>query len=184
MTGTQIGQFVPIPQDPRQHGFPLLEVQAAGGSGTKAFDLKDSPDDSVNAGEEQTVYIQGKDGTQVKCNATHDYRWTIVWSDHLMIRSHCWTSEENTNLPFTKSNLEQSLVTLGRKETIDVTVTLPSEQVEQIDLSISPNGGGEAYDEVTLSVSVAAVHALTIPSMISSIDSTTLNQDKSICSAT
>ena len=36
------------------------------GSGTKAFSLKVNPDDSVNAGEEQTVYIQGKDGTQVK----------------------------------------------------------------------------------------------------------------------
>ncbi|MGA0380119.1 MAG: hypothetical protein ACO3NJ_04860, partial [Candidatus Poseidoniaceae archaeon] len=162
-----------------------------GGSGTKGFDLKVSPDDSVNAGEEQTVYIQGKDGTQVKCNAEltitvgQSFGATISMISSNLNNIEPGTSAttsvtvENTGngvdtFRITPSNvpsgwtvdLEQSLVTLdskhtpNRKETIDVTVTLPSDalatQTEQIDLSISPNGGGSAYDEVTLSVSVAA----------------------------
>ena len=52
--------------------------------------------------------------------------------------------------------------TPNRKETIDVTVTLPDDalatEVVNIDLAIAPTSGGEPYDEVTLSVSVAAVH--------------------------
>ena len=39
------------------------------GSRNKGVYSEGKPDDSVNAGEEQTVYIQGKDGTQVKCDA-------------------------------------------------------------------------------------------------------------------
>ena len=171
-----------------------------GGSGTKAFDLKVSPDDSVNAGEEQTVYIQGKDGTQKKCEAAltitvgQSFGATISMISSNLNNIEPGTSAttsvtvENTgngvdtfritpqNVPSGWTvDLEQSLVTLdskhtpNRKETIDVTVTLPSDalatQPKQIDLSISPNGGGEAYDEVTLSVSVAAVHGFEVDSV-------------------
>ena len=75
--------------------------------------------------------------------------------------------------------LEETLVTLDskhtpdRKETVDVTVTLPDDalatEVVTIDLSVAPNSGGEAYDDVTLSVSVAEVHGF-------EADSTALTQ--------
>ena len=171
------------------------------GSGTKTFDLKISPDDSVNAGEEQTVYIQGKDGTQVKCNAEltitvgQSFGATISMISSQLNNIEPGTSAttsvtvENTGngvdtFRITPSSvpsgwtvdLEQSLVTLdskhtpNRKDTIDVTVTLPIDAIvtddpEQIDLSISPNGGGAAYDDVTLSVSVAAVHGFEVGSV-------------------
>ena len=163
------------------------------GSGTKAFSLKVNPDDSVNAGEEQTVYIQGKDGTQVKCDAEltitvgQSYGATISMISSQLNNIEPGTSAttsvtvENTGngvdsfriipsaLPSGWTvDLEETLVTLdskhtpNRKETVDVTVTLPEDalatEVVNIDLAVTANGGGEPYDEVTLSVSVAAVH--------------------------
>jgi len=38
------------------------------GDGTRSFDLKVSPDDSVTAGVESVITILGKDGSQVKCS--------------------------------------------------------------------------------------------------------------------
>lgn len=38
------------------------------GDGTRSFDLKVSPDDSVTAGVESIISILGKDGSQVKCS--------------------------------------------------------------------------------------------------------------------
>ena len=38
------------------------------GDGTRSFDLKVSPDDSVTAGVESVINILGKDGSQVKCS--------------------------------------------------------------------------------------------------------------------
>lgn len=40
----------------------------ADGEGTRAFDLKVSPDDSVTAGSETVINILGKDGNAVKCS--------------------------------------------------------------------------------------------------------------------
>jgi len=48
----------------------LLEYD--GGSGTKTFNLKVNPDDSVEAGSESVVAIQGKESSSVKC--TQDIR--------------------------------------------------------------------------------------------------------------
>jgi len=48
----------------------LLEYD--GGTGTKTFNLKVNPDDSVEAGSESVVAIQGKEGSSVKC--TKDLR--------------------------------------------------------------------------------------------------------------
>jgi len=48
----------------------LLEYD--GGTGTKTFDLIVSPDDSIEAGSESLVAIQGKEGSSVKC--TKDIR--------------------------------------------------------------------------------------------------------------
>ena len=175
-----------------------------GGDGTKAFTVKVNPDDSVNAGEEQTVYIQGKDGTNVKCNAElivivgQSYGASISMTSSQLNNIEPGTSAttsvtvENTgngvdNFRITPSSvpsgwtveLEKSLVTLdskhtpNRKDTIDVTVTLPDDalatEVVHIDLSIGSNAGGEPYDDVTLSVSVAAVHGF-------EADSTALTQ--------
>ena len=39
-----------------------------GGEGTRTFDLKVSPDDSVTAGSETVINILGKDGSAVKCS--------------------------------------------------------------------------------------------------------------------
>ncbi|MFL2949013.1 MAG: NEW3 domain-containing protein [Candidatus Poseidoniaceae archaeon] len=39
-----------------------------GGDGTRSFDIKVSPDDSVTAGVESVINILGKDGSQVKCS--------------------------------------------------------------------------------------------------------------------
>ena len=175
-----------------------------GGEGTKSFSLKVNPDDSVNAGEEQTVYIQGKDGTNLKCNAEltiivgQSYGATISMISSQLNNIEPGTSAttsvtvENTgngvdSFRITPSSvpsgwtvqLEESLVTLdskhtpNRKDTIDVTVTLPDDalatEVVNIDLSIAPNSGGQPYDDVTLSVSVAAVHGF-------EADSTALTQ--------
>ena len=163
------------------------------GTGTKAFSLKVNPDDSVNAGEEQTVFIQGKDGTQVKCDA----ELTITVGQSFGATISMVSSQLNNIEPGTSATtsvtventgngvdsfrispsalpsgwtleLEETLVTLdskhtpNRKETVDVTVTLPDDalatEVVNIDLAVAPTSGGEPYDEVTLSVSVAAVH--------------------------
>ena len=174
------------------------------GSGTKAFNLKVNPDDSVNAGEEQTVYIQGKDGTEVKCNAAliitvgQSYGATISMASSQLNNIEPGTSAttsvtvENTGngvdtFRITPSSvpsgwtveLEESVVTLdskhtpNRKDTVDVTVILPEDalatEVVNIDISVAPNAGGGAYDDVTLSVSVAAVHGF-------EADSTALTQ--------
>ena len=174
------------------------------GAGTKAFNLKVNPDDSVNAGDEQTVYIQGKDGNQVKCNAElaitvgQSFGATISMTSSQLNNIEPGTSAttsvtvENTGngvdtFRITPSSvpsgwtveLEETLVTLDskhtpdRKETVDVTVTLPVDalatEVVTIDLSVAPNSGGEAYDDVTLSVSVAEVHGF-------EADSTALTQ--------
>ena len=174
------------------------------GAGTKAFNLKVNPDDSVNAGDEQTVYIQGKDGNQVKCNAElaitvgQSFGATISMTSSQLNNIEPGTSAttsvtvENTGngvdtFRITPSSvpsgwtveLEETLVTLDskhtpdRKETVDVTVTLPDDalatEVVTIDLSVAPNSGGEAYDDVTLSVSVAEVHGF-------EADSTALTQ--------
>jgi len=48
----------------------LLEYE--NGAGTRTFDLKVNPDDSVEAGSESVVAIQGKEGSSVKC--TKDLR--------------------------------------------------------------------------------------------------------------
>ena len=175
-----------------------------GGDGTKAFNLKVNPDDSVSAGDEQTVYIQGKDGTQVKCNAElkitvgQSFGATISMVSSQLNNIEPGTSAttsvtvENTGngvdtFRITPSSvpsgwtveLEDTTVTLdskhtpNRKETIDVTVTLPEDalatEVVSIDLSVAPNSGGQPYDDVTLSVSVAAVHGF-------EADSTALSQ--------
>ena len=174
------------------------------GAGTKAFNLKVNPDDSVNAGDEQTVYIQGKDGNQVKCNAElaitvgQSFGASISMTSSQLNNIEPGTSAttsvtvENTGngvdtFRITPSSvpsgwtveLEETLVTLDskhtpdRKETVDVTVTLPDDalatEVVTIDLSVAPNSGGEAYDDVTLSVSVAEVHGF-------EADSTALTQ--------
>ena len=174
------------------------------GDGTKAFNFKVNPDDSVNAGEEQSVFIQGKDSGQVKCNAelivtvgqSYGAMITMVSSqlNNIEPGTSATTSVtvENTgngvdtfritpsSLPSGWSvELEDSTVTLdskhtpNRKETIDVTVTLPEDalatEVVNIDLAVAPNAGGEPYDDVTLSVSVAEVHGF-------EADSTALSQ--------
>ena len=174
------------------------------GDGTKAFNFKVNPDDSVNAGEEQSVFIQGKDSGQVKCNAElivtvgQSYGAIITMVSSQLNNIEPGTSAttsvtvENTgngvdtfritpsSLPSGWSvELEDSTVTLdskhtpNRKETIDVTVTLPEDalatEVVNIDLAVAPNAGGEPYDDVTLSVSVAEVHGF-------EADSTALSQ--------
>ena len=174
------------------------------GEGTKAFNFKVNPDDSVNAGEEQSIFIQGKDSGQVKCNAEliitvgQSYGAIITMVSSQLNNIEPGTSAttsvtvENTgngvdtfritpsSLPSGWSvELEDSTVTLdskhtpNRKETIDVTVTLPEDalatEVVNIDLAVAPNAGGEPYDDVTLSVSVAEVHGF-------EADSTALSQ--------
>ncbi len=174
------------------------------GGGTKAFNLKINPDDSVNAGEEQSVYIQGKDGTQVKCNAEliitvgQSFGATISMVSSQLNNIEPGTSAttsvtvENTGngvdtfriIPSSVPSgwmveLEKSVVTLdskhtpNRKDTVDVTVNLPEDalatEVVNIDISVAPSAGGGAYDDVTLSVSVAAVHGF-------EADSTALTQ--------
>lgn len=169
------------------------------GAATKSFTLKVSPDDSVNAGEEQTLYIQGKDGTQVKCNAEltvtvgQSYGATISMTSSQLNNIEPGTSATTSVTVENAGNgvdtfriltsslptgwtveLEESVVTLdskhtpNRKDTVDVTVTLPEDalatEVVNIDLSIAPNAGGEPYDDVTLSVSVAAVHGFEVDS--------------------
>ena len=75
--------------------------------------------------------------------------------------------------------MDESLVTLdskhepGRKDTIDVTVTLPEDalatEVVDIEIAVTSSVGGQSYDDVTLSVSVAEVHGF-------EADSTALTQ--------
>ena len=174
------------------------------GDGTKAFNFKINPDDSVNAGEEQSIFIQGKDSGQVKCDAEliitvgQSYGAIITMVSSQLNNIEPGTSAttsvtvENTgngvdtfriipsSIPSGWSvELEDSTVTLdskhtpNRKETIDVTVTLPEDALatepETIDLAVAPNAGGEPYDDVTLSVSVAEVHGF-------EADSTALSQ--------
>jgi len=169
------------------------------GSGTKEFNLKVTPDDSVTAGQEQTITIQGKDGTTVKCTSDltiivgQSFGATISTTSSQLNNIEPGTSAtttvtvENTgngvdNFRITPSSLpagwivdlDQNVVSLDskhtpqRKETIDVTVTLPTDalatEVVNIVLSISPSSGGQAYDDVTLSVSVAAVHEFEVMS--------------------
>ena len=164
-----------------------------GGSGSKEFNLKVTPDDSVTAGEEQTITIQGKDGTTVKCNAEltvivgQSFGATISTTSSQLNNIEPGTSAtttvtvENTgngvdNFRITPSSLpagwivdlDQNVVSLEskhtpqRKDTVDVTVTLPTDalatEVVNIVLSVAPSSGGQPYDEVTLSVSVAEVH--------------------------
>lgn len=169
------------------------------GSGTKEFNLKVTPDDSVTAGQEQTITIQGKDGTTVKCTSDltiivgQSFGATISTTSSQLNNIEPGTSAtttvtvENTgngvdNFRITPSSLpagwivdlDQNVVSLDskhtpqRKETIDVTVTLPTDalatEVVNIVLSIAPSSGGQAYDDVTLSVSVAAVHEFEVMS--------------------
>ena len=164
-----------------------------GGSGTKEFNLKVTPDDSVTAGEEQTITIQGKDGTTVKCSSEltvivgQSYGATISMASSQLNNIEPGTSVttsvtvENTgngvdNFRITPSSLpagwsvelDQNVISLDskhtpqRKDTVDVTVSLPTDalatEVVNIVLSVSPSSGGQPYDDVTLSVSVAAVH--------------------------
>ena len=164
-----------------------------GGSGSKEFNLKVTPDDSVTAGEEQTIIIQGKDGTTVKCSSEltivvgQSYGATISMTSSQLNNIEPGTSAttsvtvENTgngldNFRITPSSLpagwsvelDQNVISLDskhtpqRKDTVDVTVSLPTDalatEIVNIVLSVSPSSGGQAYDEVTLSVSVAAVH--------------------------
>ena len=171
---------------------------------SKAFNMEVSPDDSVNAGQEQTILIQGKDGTQVKCTSElvivvgQSYGATITMISSQLTNVEPGTSAttsvtvENTGngldtFRLTSSSvptgwsveLDESLVTLdskhepARKETIDVTVTLPDDalatEIVRIDISVTASSGGEAYDDVTLSVSVAEVHGF-------EADSTALTQ--------
>ncbi len=174
------------------------------GAATKAFDLRVSPDDSVNAGQEQTVFIQGKDGTQVKCTTElivtvgQSFGATITMMNSQLNNVEPGTSAttsvtvENTgngvdSFRLTSSSvpsgwtieLDESLVTLdskhepGRKDTIDVTVTLPDDalatEIVDIEIAVTSSVGGESYDDVTLSVSVAEVHGF-------EADSTALTQ--------
>ena len=171
---------------------------------TKSFNFKVNPDDSVNAGEEQSIFIQGKDSGQVKCNAEliitvgQSYGATISMVSSQLNNIEPGTSAttsvtvENAGngvdtFRITPSSLdsgwsvelEESTVTLdskhtpNRKKTIDVTVTLPDDalavDVVPINLAIAPAAGGEPYDEVTLSVTVAEVHGF-------EADSTALSQ--------
>jgi uncharacterized membrane protein len=164
-----------------------------GGSGSKEFNLKVTPDDSVTAGEEQSIFIQGKDGTTVKCNSEltiivgQSYGATISMTTSQLNNIEPGTSAttavtvENTgngldNFRVTPSalpagwsvELDQNVIALDskhtpeRKETVGVTVSLPTDalatEVVNIVLSVAPSSGGQPYDEVTLSVSVAAVH--------------------------
>ena len=164
-----------------------------GGSGGKEFNLKVTPDDSVTAGEEQTIIVQGKDGTTVKCSSEltiivgQSYGATISMTSSQLNNIDPGTSAttsvlvENTgngldNFRITPSSLpagwsvelDQNVISLDskhtpeRKDTVDVTVSLPTDalatEIVNIVLSISPSSGGQPYDEVTLSVSVAEVH--------------------------
>jgi uncharacterized membrane protein len=163
------------------------------GSGSKVFDLKVTPDDSVTAGEEQTITIQGKDGTTVKCSSEltiivgQSYGATISLINPQLNNIEPGTSGttsvtvENTgngldNFRVTPSTLpagwsvelDQNVIALDskhtpeRKETVGVTVSLPTDalatEVVNIVLSVAASSGGQPYDEVTLSVSVAEVH--------------------------
>ena len=174
------------------------------GDATKTFNFKVNPDDSVNAGEEQSIFIQGKDSGQVKCTAEliitvgQSYGATISMMSSQLNNIEPGTSAttsvtvENAGngvdtFRITPSSLdsgwsvelEESTVTLdskhtqNRKKTIDVTVTLPDDalavDVVPINLAIAPVAGGEPYDEVTLSVTVAEVHGF-------EADSTSLSQ--------
>ena len=174
------------------------------GTASKAFNMEVSPDDSVNAGQDQTIFIQGKDGAQVKCTSElvitvgQSYGATITMISSQLSNVEPGTSAttsvtvENTGngldtFRLTSSSvptgwlveLDESLVTLdskhepARKETIDVTVTLPDDalatEIVRIDISVAASSGGEAYDDVTLSVSVAEVHGF-------EADSTALTQ--------
>jgi uncharacterized membrane protein len=164
-----------------------------GGSGSKEFNLKVTPDDSVTAGEEQTIIVQGKDGSTVKCSSEltiivgQSYGAIISMTSSQLNNIEPGTSAttsvtvENTgngndNFRVTPSSLpagwsvelDQNVISLEskhtpqRKDTVEVTVSLPTDalatQVVNIVLSVSPSSGGQAYDEVTLAVSVAQVH--------------------------
>ncbi len=166
-------------------------------SDRRSFDLDVSPDDSVEAGSVTTIVVQGRDGTNVACEA--ELRVTVGQTrgasislpQPMMSNVEPGTSRSTT---FSVTNLgngmdsfrvsasappsgwviafDVSTVSVGSKHSSDrsadvqVEVSVPlsalaTEEVE-ITLSVLPGSGGEAHDEVTLSVSVAESHGMDI----------------------
>lgn len=166
-------------------------------SDRRSFDLDVSPDDSVEAGSVTTILVQGRDGSNVACEA--ELRVTVGQTrgasislpQPMMSNVEPGTSRSTT---FSVTNLgngmdsfrvsasappsgwvvafDVSTVSVGSKHSSDrsadvqVEVSVPlsalaTEEVE-ITLSVLPGSGGEAYDEVTLSVSVAESHGMDI----------------------
>ncbi|MGB1365954.1 MAG: hypothetical protein ACPH9F_07455 [Candidatus Poseidoniaceae archaeon] len=141
------------------------------GSGTKAFNLKISPDDSVNAGEEQTVFIQGKDGTQVKCNAEltitvgQSFGATITMISSQLNNIEPGTSAttsvtvENTGNGVDTFRITPSAVPSGWTVALEETlVTLDSKHTptrkETIDVTVTLPNDALATEVVTIDLSV------------------------------
>ena len=166
-------------------------------SDRRSFDLDVSPDDSVEAGSVTTVVVQGRDGTNVACEA--ELRVTVGQTrgasislpQPMMSNVEPGTSRSTT---FSVTNLgngmdsfrvsasappsgwvvafDVSTVSVGSKHSsdrsadvqVEVSVPLSALATEEVELTLSvlPGSGGEAYDEVTLSVSVAESHGMDI----------------------
>ena len=166
-------------------------------SDRRSFDLDVSPDDSVEAGSVTTIVVQGRDGTNVACEA--ELRVTVGQTrgasislpQPMMSNVEPGTSRSTT---FSVTNLgngmdsfrvsasappsgwvvafDVSTVSVGSKHSsdrsadvqVEVSVPLSALATEEVELTLSvlPGSGGEAYDEVTLSVSVAESHGMDI----------------------
>ena len=166
-------------------------------SDRRSFDLDVSPDDSVEAGSVTTIVVQGRDGTNVACEA--ELRVTVGQTrgasislpQPMMNNVEPGTSRSTT---FSVTNLgngmdsfrvsasappsgwvvafDVSTVSVGSKHSsdrsadvqVEVSVPLSALATEEVELTLSvlPGSGGEAYDEVTLSVSVAESHGMDI----------------------
>ena len=108
-----------------------------GGEGTRTFDLKVSPDDSVTAGSETVINILGKDGSAVKCS--EELRVKVGQSYGASI------SLSQSLLP----NIEP-----GSNGSATITVTNEGNGPDNLRVSTSsaPTGGTVRLDATTVSV--------------------------------
>lgn len=163
----------------------------------RTFSLNVNPDDSVDAGSESVVEIQGKDGSSLKC--TKDIR-IIVGQSHDATLSLATSYLSNiqpgdsgaTTVTVTNQGngvdtfklsvsspptgwsleLEETSITLGSKHgsersgdvAIQVNVPLNALADDQVDIVISvlSNNGDSTFAEITLSVTVAAIHGMDV----------------------
>jgi uncharacterized membrane protein len=167
------------------------------GTGTKTFDLIVSPDDSIEAGSESLVAIQGKEGSSVKCTKeiriisgqSHDASLSLGSSFLPNIQpgdngttTLTVTNQGNGADTFGVSpsstpqgwsvQLSKSTIILGSKHgnersgDIEVQVNVPYNALadEQVDiiLTVQSNNGAVDFDEITLSVTVAANHGMEV----------------------